>query len=74
MTVEEFRRSGHELVDWIADYRARIEEFPVLSRSKPGELREALPQSPPENGESFETILADLDRLILPGITHWQLK
>ena len=72
MTVEEFRRSGHELVDWIADYRARIEEFPVLSRSKPGELREALPQSPPENGESFETILADLDRLILPGITHWQ--
>ena len=72
MTVEEFRRSGHELVDWIADYRARIEEFPVLSRAKPGELRRALPQSPPEGGESFETILADLDRLILPGITHWQ--
>ena len=72
MTAEEFRRSGHELVDWIADYRARIEEFPVLSRSKPGEVRDALPQSPPENGESFETILADLDRLILPGITHWQ--
>ncbi|GMR22106.1 MAG: pyridoxal-dependent decarboxylase [Acidobacteriota bacterium] len=72
MTAEEFRRSGHELVDWIADYRARIEEFPVLSRAKPGELRKALPQSPPENGESFDTILADLDRLILPGITHWQ--
>ena len=72
MTVEEFRRSGHELVDWIADYRARIEEFPLLSRAKPGELRRSLPQSPPQNGESFETILADLDRLILPGITHWQ--
>ena len=72
MTVEEFRLRGHELVDWIADYRARIEEFPVLSRAKPGELRSALPQSPPEDGESFETILADLDRLILPGITHWQ--
>ena len=72
MTADEFRRSGHELVDWIADYRARIEEFPVLSRARPGDLRRALPQSPPEAGESFETILADLDRLILPGITHWQ--
>ncbi len=72
MTTDEFRRAGHELVDWIADYRARIEEFPVLSRARPGDLRRALPQSPPEAGETFETILADLDRLILPGITHWQ--
>lgn len=72
MTPDELRRYGHELVDWIADYRTRIEEFPVLSRAKPGELREALPKSPPETGESFETMLADVDRLILPGVTHWQ--
>ena len=72
MTAEEFRRSGHELVDWIADYRARIEEFPVLSRAEPGELRRALPERAPEQGESFDAILADLDRLIVPGLTHWQ--
>lgn len=72
MTAEEFRCAGHELVDWIADYRARIEEFPVLSRAEPGELRRALPERAPEHGESIDAILADLDRLIVPGLTHWQ--
>jgi aromatic-L-amino-acid/L-tryptophan decarboxylase len=72
MSPEEFRRQGHAVVDWIADYRARIESFPVLSRVKPGETRAKLPGAPPAQGESFDQILADIDRVILPGITHWQ--
>jgi len=72
MTPEEFRRQGHAVVDWIADYYGRIESFPVLSQVKPGEIRASLPLSPPARGESFDTILADVDKLILPGITHWQ--
>ncbi len=72
MTADEFRRCGHELVDWIADYRSRVEDLPVLSLSKPGELRAALPEHAPDKGESFDDILADIDRLIVPGITHWQ--
>lgn len=72
MTADEFRRYGHQLIDWIADYRSRVEELPVLSQSKPGELRAALPEKAPDKGESFDDILADIDRLIVPGITHWQ--
>lgn len=72
MSPEEFRRHGHAVVDWIADYQARIESFPVLSPAKPGEIRASLPSNPPAQGESFEMMLADMDRLILPGITHWQ--
>ena len=72
MSPEEFRRHGHAAVDWIADYHSRIETFPVLSRVKPGDIRSMLPAVAPENGETFDTILADLDRIILPGITHWQ--
>ena len=72
MSPEEFRRWGHAVVDWISDYQKRVETLPVLSRVKPGEIRAALPPAPPETGESFEHMLADIDRLILPGITHWQ--
>src|SRR3954466_8358378 len=72
MTPEEFRRHGHAMVDWIADYHARIETFPVLSRVEPGQIRKSLPTDPPENGDVFEKILSDIDTLILPGITHWQ--
>jgi aromatic-L-amino-acid decarboxylase len=72
MTPEEFRRHGHTVVNWIADYYARIESLPVLSRARPGEIRGSLPPAPPASGESFETILHDVERLILPGITHWQ--
>ena len=72
MDPEEFRLHGHEVVDWIADYYKNIEKFPVLSRVKPGEVRSKLPRNAPEEGESFETILKDVDELILPGITHWQ--
>jgi len=72
MSPEEFRRQGHAVVDWIADYRSRIESFPVLSRVQPGEIRSQLPPAAPEHGESFDQILSDMERIILPGITHWQ--
>ncbi len=72
MTPEEFRRHGHAVVDWIADYHSQVESFPVLSRVQPGEIRSKLPAQAPERGESFEQILGDMERLILPGITHWQ--
>jgi aromatic-L-amino-acid decarboxylase len=72
MTPEEFRRHGHEVIDWIADYYSRIETYPVLSRVKPGEIRASLPSTPPAQGEQFDAILADIEKLIVPGITHWQ--
>ncbi|MGA9812877.1 MAG: pyridoxal-dependent decarboxylase, partial [Terriglobales bacterium] len=72
MTPEEFRQHGHAVVDWIADYYERIESYPVLSRAQPGEIRASLPADPPAQGESFPAILADIEKLILPGITHWQ--
>jgi aromatic-L-amino-acid/L-tryptophan decarboxylase len=72
MTPDEFRRLGRELVDWVADYMERVEELPVRSRSQPGDTRAMLPAAPPEHGEPWDDILADLDRVVLPGITHWQ--
>ena len=71
MDLEAFREEGRRLVDWIAKYLAEGERLPVLSRLRPGELREALPSSPPEEGEPLSAILADVERQILPGITHW---
>jgi len=72
MTPEEFRRNGHAVVDWIADYYSRIESYPVLSRVAPGQIRASLPTAPPDKGEPFAAILGDIEKLILPGITHWQ--
>jgi len=72
MTSDEFRRWGHAVVDWVAHYQERVESLPVLSRAKPGEIRSLLPPSPPESGEPFESVLDDVDKIILPGITHWQ--
>ena len=74
MTPEEFRRAGHEIVDWIADYRERVTrgEFPVMARTAPGTLRKLLPKSPPREPEDFAAIRRDLDALILPACTHWQ--
>jgi aromatic-L-amino-acid/L-tryptophan decarboxylase len=72
MSPEEFRRQGHAVVDWIADYHSRIESFPVMSRVQPGEIRSKLPPCAPEQGEGFDQILGDIERVILPGITHWQ--
>jgi aromatic-L-amino-acid decarboxylase len=72
MTPEEFRRCGRAVVDWIADYWDKIESLPVLSQAVPGQIRASLPPEPPLHGEPFEAILGDVDRLLLPGITHWQ--
>jgi aromatic-L-amino-acid decarboxylase len=72
MDPDEFRERGHEVVDWIADYYKRIESFPVLSQAKPGEIRSSLPADAPQQGETFENILGDFEKLILPGVTHWQ--
>ncbi len=72
MTPEEFRRHGKAVVDWIADYYERIESYPVMSQAKPGEIRASLPKSAPQKGESFDAMLRDVEKLILPGITHWQ--
>src|SRR5829696_3742101 len=72
MTPEQFRQHGHEVVDWIADYWSRIGSFPVRSQVSAGDVRASLPDGPPEQGEPFEAVLADLDRVVLPGVTHWQ--
>jgi len=71
MSAQEFRRFGHELIDWIANYFEHIEDLPVLAQFEPGELKAQLPSTPPGHGESMETILADVDRLIVPALTHW---
>ncbi|MDZ7291128.1 MAG: pyridoxal-dependent decarboxylase [candidate division KSB1 bacterium] len=71
MPVEEFRRLAHQLVDWIADYRENIEHHPVLPNLMPGDIRAQLPPAPPLSGEPMENILADIDRIIMPGMTHW---
>jgi aromatic-L-amino-acid decarboxylase len=72
MTPDEFRRWGYAMVDWIAGYQQRVESLPVVAPVQPGQVRASLPVDPPRRGESFDAILADVDKLILPGITHWQ--
>src|SRR5579875_4048145 len=72
MDPEEFRRAGHELVDWIADYRLRAATLPVRARVRPGEVLGALPASPPEEAAAFAEILHDLDAVVVPGLTHTQ--
>ena len=72
MSAEELRRAGYALIDWIIDYHERIEDFPVLSQVAPGDVRTQLPATPPQHGESFDVVMADVERIILPGVTHWQ--
>src|SRR5437667_211786 len=69
--IAEFRRQLHKLANWIADYRETIGDIRVAPNNKPGAIRAALPAQPPEHGESFENILAEVDRLIVPGMVHW---
>ena len=71
MDPEVFRREGHRIVDWLADYFAAPERFPVLSRAEPGDLVRALPSHAPEAGEPFDAIFRDFETRIVPGITHW---
>jgi aromatic-L-amino-acid decarboxylase len=72
MTPEEFRAAGHQLIDWIADYRARVGGLPVMARTEPGAIKAQLPASPPDAPEPFEAIVGDLERIVVPGLSHWQ--
>ena len=72
MTPEEFRAAGHQIVDWIADYRANVGSRPVMARTEPGDVKKLLPAQPPEQPEPFAAIVGDLDRIIVPGLSHWQ--
>ena len=72
MHPDEFRQIGHELIDWLADYRAGIAERPVWSRVEPGVVRGQLPAAAPEQPESFAALREDLERVLMPGISHWQ--
>ncbi|WP_228521089.1 pyridoxal phosphate-dependent decarboxylase family protein [Nocardioides islandensis] len=72
LSPEEFRELGHRVVDWVADYWSTVDQRPVLARVQPGEVAAALPASLPEKAEPLDAVLADLDRVLVPGLTHWQ--
>jgi aromatic-L-amino-acid/L-tryptophan decarboxylase len=72
MDLDEFRRHGHRLVDWMADYLANVGQYPVRAQVRPGEIAAKLPPAPPADGEPLERIFADFERDVLPGMTHWQ--
>jgi aromatic-L-amino-acid decarboxylase len=72
MTPDEFRKQAHELVEWMAGYLEKVEEYPVKSSVKPGEIFNRLPDTPPLKPEPFESFLKDFNEIIMPGITHWQ--
>ncbi len=72
MSPEQFREEGKKIVDWIADYYSNIEKYPVLSQVAPGDIKNSLPDNPPQKGESMEAMIKDLNEIIMPGITHWQ--
>jgi len=71
MPLEEFRKNGHQLVDWIADYLKDIEKYPPLSQVNPGDILRRIPQTPPQKGEDIENVLKDVDKILMDGITHW---
>ena len=71
MPAEEFRRLGKQLIDWVADYLTHSERYPVLSQAAPGDIITALPTAAPAVGQSFEDIFADLESIVVPGVTHW---
>jgi aromatic-L-amino-acid decarboxylase len=72
MSTEEFRRYGHDLVEWVANYMETVSERPVISTVEPGSIRAKLPAAAPEQPEPFDAVLRDLDAIVMPGITHWQ--
>jgi aromatic-L-amino-acid decarboxylase len=71
MDVESFRRDGHELIEWIAEYLAHPERYPVLAQVEPGQVKGSLPTQPPEKPEPQEAILQDMEKIVVPGLTHW---
>jgi aromatic-L-amino-acid decarboxylase len=72
MTPEEFRAAGHQIVDWIADYRATVASRPVMAQTGPGDVKRQLPATPPDHPEPISAILHDLDQIVVPGLSHWQ--
>ena len=72
MSPDEFRRAGRLVVDWIARYMEEVERYPVLSPARPGEVRAKLPPRPPSGGDGIEAWLSDVEKIVMPGITHWQ--
>ena len=72
MTSEEFRRYGHRLIDWLADYHAGLKDRPVMSPVRPGDIKKLLPAEPPERAEPMDAVLADLERIVVPGLSNWQ--
>jgi len=72
LNSDEFRKAGYRIIDWVADYRAGVASRPVMARTQPGEIKAALPVHPPQQPESFDAIVGDLDRFVTPGITNWQ--
>ena len=72
MTPAQFREEGKKVIDWIADYYENIENFPVLSQVKSGDIKASLPKTAPQKGESLDEMMRDIDEKIMPGITHWQ--
>src|SRR3954454_13174081 len=72
MTPDEFRRHGHEVVEWVASYMERVGDLPITPAVRPGEIRDRLPDAAPEEPEPFAALLRDLDDVVLPAITHWQ--
>jgi aromatic-L-amino-acid decarboxylase len=71
MPTEEFRSNGYKLVDWITEYLNDIEKYPPLPKVNPGDILKRIPQVPPKNGEDIENVLADVDTILMDGITHW---
>ena len=72
MTPDEFRKHAHELVEWMASYMENVEDYPVKSSVEPGAIFNKIPDSPPEQSESFDSLMKDFDQIMMPGITHWQ--
>ena len=71
MNKGDFRKRAHQMVDWMSDYLEQVDNYPVMSQVKPGDIKAQLPNLPPTTAESFEQIIADVDKVIMPGITHW---
>ena len=72
MDLDDYRRAGHRMVDWIAEYRGGAGEHPVMARVEPGSVFDALPSEAPEDPETIDAILADVDSIVVPGLSHWQ--
>ena len=72
MTPEDFKRHGHELIDWIADYVENIEQQRVTSEVQPGDVRAQLPEHPPVAPDGFTAVMADTNDIVVPALTHWQ--